>query len=82
VPFAAAITGSSNLYFTVVCRDTEALDRYVTTRISVVSGVRQLEISPILRRVKQAGTRMDGPRLAVPAPPARRRPARPRPAAG
>jgi hypothetical protein len=27
--------------------------------------VRQLEISPILRRVKQAGTWMDGPRLAV-----------------
>jgi DNA-binding Lrp family transcriptional regulator len=82
VPFAAAITGSANLYCTVVCRDTEELYRYVTTRISVVSGVRQLEISPVLRRVKQAGTRMDGPRLAVPSPPARRQPARPRPAAG
>ncbi len=82
VPFAAAITGSASVYCTVVCRDTEELYRYVTTRISVVSGVRQLEISPILRRVKQAGTRMDGPRLAVPAPPARRRPARPRPGAG
>jgi DNA-binding Lrp family transcriptional regulator len=82
VPFAAAITGSASVYCSVVCRDTEELYRYVTTRISVVSGVRQLEISPILRRVKQAGTRMDGPRLAVPAAPARRRPARPRSGTG
>jgi len=37
----------------------------VTTRIGAAPGVRQLEISPILRRVKQAGTWMDGPRLAV-----------------
>jgi hypothetical protein len=30
-----------------------------------VPGVRQLEISPVLRRVKQAGTLMDGLRLAA-----------------
>jgi DNA-binding Lrp family transcriptional regulator len=68
VPFASAITGSANLVASVVCRDTEALYRYVTTKISAASGVRQLEISPILRRIKQAGTRMDGPRLAPPVP--------------
>src|SRR5450755_1237670 len=63
VPFASAITGSANLVASVVCRDTEELYQYVTTKISAVAGVRQLEISPILRRVKQAGTRMEGPRL-------------------
>jgi len=65
VPFVSAITGASNLIAAVICRDTEALYRYVTTRIGAAPGVRQLEISPILRRVKQAGTWMDGPRLAV-----------------
>jgi DNA-binding Lrp family transcriptional regulator len=78
VPFASAITGSANLVASVVCRDTEALYRYVTTRISAASGVRQLEISPVLRRIKQAGTRMEGSRLAAPVPAARTRaPARP-----
>lgn len=64
VAFAAAITGSANLVTAVICRDTEALYQYVTLKISAVSGVRQLEISPMLRRVKQGGTRMEGPRLA------------------
>ena len=80
VPFASAITGSANLVATVVCRDTKALYRYVTTKVSAISGVRQLEISPVLRRVKQAGTWMEGPRLASPAPPTRSRSAA-RPAA-
>jgi DNA-binding Lrp family transcriptional regulator len=71
VPFAAAITGPANLTATVVCRDTEDLYRYVTTKISAIPGVRQLEVSPILRRAKQAGSRMSGPRLAHPAPPPR-----------
>jgi DNA-binding Lrp family transcriptional regulator len=77
VPFVSAITGACNLIAAVICRDTEALYRYVTTRIGAAPGVRQLEISPVLRRVKQAGTWMDGPRLAV----APRRPAQPVPAA-
>jgi DNA-binding Lrp family transcriptional regulator len=77
VPFAAAITGSANLAASVVCRDIEDLYRYVTTEVSAITGVRQLEVSPILRRTKQAGARMSGPRLAHPAPPPRagRRPA-------
>jgi DNA-binding Lrp family transcriptional regulator len=76
VPFVSAITGACNLIAAVICRDTEALYRYVTTRIGAAPGVRQLEISPVLRRVKQAGTWMDGPRLAVaPRPPAQPVPA-------
>jgi DNA-binding Lrp family transcriptional regulator len=66
VPFAAAITGSANLITSVVCRDSEALYEYVTTRISAAAGVRQLEISPVLSRVKQAGSLMDGLHLATP----------------
>jgi DNA-binding Lrp family transcriptional regulator len=73
VPFAAAFTGSANLVAIVVCRDTEALYQYVTTKVGATAGVRQLEISPVLRRIKQAGTRMDGPRLAPPGPAARTR---------
>ena len=66
VPFAAAITGSANLVTSIVCRDSEALYEYVTTKISAAAGVRQLEISPVLSRIKQAGSLMDGPRLATP----------------
>jgi DNA-binding Lrp family transcriptional regulator len=68
VPFVAAVTGASNLLASVVCRDTEALYQYVSGRIGTLHGVRQLEISPELRRLKQAGSLMDGPRLALPAP--------------
>jgi DNA-binding Lrp family transcriptional regulator len=68
VPFVAAVTGPANLVATVICRDTEALYQYVTTRISATAGVRELEVSPTLRRIKQAGSRMDGLRLAPPGP--------------
>ena len=77
VPFAAAITGSANLVASIVCRDSEALYEYATTKISAADGVRQLEISPVLSRIKQAGSLMDGPRLATPGIGARA--ARPRP---
>jgi DNA-binding Lrp family transcriptional regulator len=68
VPFAAAISGTSNLLASVVCRDIEALYQYVSGRIGALHGVRQIETSPELRRVKQAGSLLDGPRLANPAP--------------
>ncbi|HEX4060428.1 MAG TPA: AsnC family transcriptional regulator [Streptosporangiaceae bacterium] len=68
VPFAAAVSGASNLLASVVCRDIEALYQYVSGRIGGLDGVRQIETSPELRRIKQAGSLMDGPRLADPAP--------------
>jgi DNA-binding Lrp family transcriptional regulator len=68
VPFVAAVTGPANLVATVICRDTEALYEYVASRIGATAGVRELEVSPTLRRIKQAGSRMDGGRLAPPAP--------------
>lgn len=68
----AAISGTANLVASVICRDTEALYQYVTSRISAAQGVRQVEISPVLRRVKQAGTWMAGTHLAATIPPRRR----------
>jgi DNA-binding Lrp family transcriptional regulator len=73
VAFAAAVSGSANLAASILCRDLEDLYRYVTTKVSAAAGVRQLEISPVLRRTKQAGTQMAGQRLAVPSPPPRNR---------
>ena len=71
VAFAAAVSGSANLAASILCRDLEDLYRYVTTKVSAAAGVRQLEISPVLRRTKQAGTQMAGQRLATPSPPPR-----------
>jgi DNA-binding Lrp family transcriptional regulator len=52
--FAAAVTGSANLMASAVCRDAEALYRYVTTKVAAIPEVRTLEIVPLLTRVKQA----------------------------
>jgi DNA-binding Lrp family transcriptional regulator len=72
VPFCAAVTGTSNLLASVVCRDIEALYQYVSTRVGALHGVRQVEVSPELMRLKQAGSLLDGPRLTDPPPFSRR----------
>ena len=64
----SAVTGTANLWAAVVCRDTDDLYRYVTTRIGAIAAVRELEISPTLRQVKYAGSILDGARLADPTP--------------
>jgi DNA-binding Lrp family transcriptional regulator len=56
VAFCAAVTGSANLVLSVVCRDSAGLYRYVTTRLAALDAVRAIETSPVLRRIKQAGT--------------------------
>jgi hypothetical protein len=61
--FAAAITGSANLLTAVTCRDSSALYTYVTTKVGALPAIRQAEIVPTLRRVKQSGTRVRGGRL-------------------
>ena len=45
----------------------EALYEFASNRVGALRGVRQLEISPELRRLKQPGSLLDGPRLANPA---------------
>jgi DNA-binding Lrp family transcriptional regulator len=61
--FAAAVTGSANLLTAVTCRDSSALYTYVTTKVGALPAIRQLEIVPTLRRVKQAGTLVRDGRL-------------------
>ncbi|OPF79285.1 AsnC family protein [Streptomyces antioxidans] len=55
VAFACATTGTKNLLATVVCADVPALYTYLTTRIAELTSVRDIETSPILRRVKGPG---------------------------
>jgi len=69
--FAAAVTGAANLMTAVTCRDADALYRYVTTQVGALPAVRQAEVVPVLRRAKQAGTRVRNGRLEL--TPARRR---------
>jgi DNA-binding Lrp family transcriptional regulator len=73
VQFAAAITGPHNLTASVTCRDRDALYTFVTKQVGAIDGVSTLEVSPVLRKVKQAGALLDGERLADPAPPPRTR---------
>ncbi|OLR89923.1 Lrp/AsnC family transcriptional regulator [Actinokineospora bangkokensis] len=56
VVFCAATTGPRNLVASVVCRDTGDLYRYLTRRIGALAHVREVEMSPIIRTVKRAGT--------------------------
>ncbi|BEP15581.1 AsnC family transcriptional regulator [Acidothermaceae bacterium B102] len=63
--FAAAVTGAANLLAVVTCKDAAALYTYVTTKVGALPAVRELEIVPTLRRVKQAGTLMRNGRLVL-----------------
>jgi DNA-binding Lrp family transcriptional regulator len=67
IAFVAASTGSSNLIAAAFCRDSRHLYRYVTEGLGGIGALRQLEISPVLRRVKQNGSRMKGDRIVIPA---------------
>jgi DNA-binding Lrp family transcriptional regulator len=74
VPFAAAISGPANLVASVTCRSLADLYAYVTSKLGALAGVQSLEISPVLRRIKQAGALVEGDRLAPPDPPRSREP--------
>ena len=53
--FAAAVTGSASLLAAVMARDDTALYAYLTGSVGALP-VRAVEVAPILRRYKQAGT--------------------------
>ncbi|MEE4597625.1 Lrp/AsnC ligand binding domain-containing protein [Streptomyces sp. DSM 41524] len=63
--FTAAVTGAANLLVTVTCRDTEDLYTFITTKVGVLPAVRQVEVVPVLHRLKQAGTRVHNGRLVL-----------------
>jgi DNA-binding Lrp family transcriptional regulator len=64
--YAAAVSGPANLAVSVVCRDTNELYRYLSTKIGAIAVIRAAEVSPVMRRVKQHGSVMHGPRLPPP----------------
>jgi DNA-binding Lrp family transcriptional regulator len=63
--FAAAVTGPTNLMCAVNCADMEALFGFVTTTIGTLPAVLSTDVTPIVRRIKQAHTRMHRSRLSV-----------------
>ncbi|MGI8879957.1 MAG: Lrp/AsnC family transcriptional regulator [Jatrophihabitans sp.] len=68
VAFAAAVTGPASLVATVLCRDADDLYRYLSGDIGKIEGIGHVEVSPTVRRIKQAGSLLDGQRLSPPAP--------------
>jgi DNA-binding Lrp family transcriptional regulator len=66
--FAAAVTGPANLLAVVNCRTTDDLYTYVTSKVGALPAVRQAEVVPVLRTVKQARSRLRSGRLEL-APP-------------
>ena len=66
VQFCGAITGSANLVLAVICRDSPDLYQYLTRELGSIAAVRQAEVVVSDRRLKQAGTIMDGARLPSP----------------
>ncbi len=78
VTFAAATTGPFNVSAAVALTGVDALYQFVNRIGTVAPGLRQLEVAPVIQRIKQAGSLVDGARLLKPAPPsaAGRRPGR------
>jgi DNA-binding Lrp family transcriptional regulator len=63
--FTAALTGTANLLVTITCRDLAALYDFVTSKVGPLPAVRQVEIVPVLHRLKQAGTQVRAGRLSI-----------------
>jgi DNA-binding Lrp family transcriptional regulator len=65
IAYVTATTGPANLAACAVCRDEEALYEFLTGRVGALPGVERVEISPVIRTVKQASPVMlPGPRAA------------------
>ncbi|MBE1495972.1 DNA-binding Lrp family transcriptional regulator [Amycolatopsis lexingtonensis] len=57
IAFAAATTGPTNLYGSVVCADQRALYRYLTTRVAELPAITHVETAPVIKTVKRAVSR-------------------------
>jgi DNA-binding Lrp family transcriptional regulator len=55
VAFAAATTGTTNVYASISCKDPEALYRYLTGPVAALPGLRRTETAPIHRLLKGPG---------------------------
>lgn len=67
VAFAAAISGDSNVMAIVICRDTEDLYRYLTTKVAAVPGIDGYGVSIRVHTLKQATSLIARGRLVPPA---------------
>ncbi|MEV6253392.1 Lrp/AsnC family transcriptional regulator [Nocardia sp. NPDC051911] len=65
IVFVAATTGPSNVFASIICRDTADLYRYVTERLGALDGITDVEVTPSLRVLKQAQTLLDTDRIAL-----------------
>lgn len=63
--YAAAVSGPANLFASVVCRDTAELYEYLSEEIGAIDAVRSAELSPVLRRIKQASSIVRGSLIAT-----------------
>ena len=69
VTFTAATTGPSNISAVVALTGVDALYHFVNRVGTLAEGLRQLEVAPVIQRVKQAGSLVQGTRLLNPALP-------------
>ncbi|WP_406630656.1 Lrp/AsnC family transcriptional regulator [Amycolatopsis sp. WGS_07] len=58
VAYAAATTGPTNLYATVVCASQHELYRYLTTSVAALPAITHVETAPVIKTVKQAANRL------------------------
>lgn len=73
IAFAAAVSGPHNIHAVAHCRNLDELFEFTSDRIGSLPGLQSMEVSPLLRQVKQAGTFLSGDRLVEPrGTPARR----------
>jgi DNA-binding Lrp family transcriptional regulator len=63
--FVAAVTGPANVAASVVCRSAAELYELLTAEVGAIEAIRSAEASPVIRRVKQAGTVLSGARLRL-----------------
>ncbi|MEU8513858.1 Lrp/AsnC family transcriptional regulator [Kitasatospora sp. NPDC048722] len=66
IAFAAAVSGPWNVHAVAHCRDLDELFEFTSDRIGSLAGLQGMEVSPVLKLVKQAGTRLVGDRLVEP----------------
>jgi DNA-binding Lrp family transcriptional regulator len=64
--WAAAVTGSANVVASALFADAGALYRYLTTEVAAIAEVQNCEAVPLLTRVKQAVSLVDGGMLRSP----------------
>ncbi|MFB9361623.1 AsnC family transcriptional regulator [Actinoplanes nipponensis] len=64
--WAAAVTGTTSITATALCRDAGELYRYLTTEVAAIPEIRSCETVPVQNRVKHAVSLVDGGVLGAP----------------